>query len=372
MLILLISCTEKTKHNCPTYYVDLEKGYDIENNSDFIKSYKYIPLQTDTSCIIGDIKKIRILDDRIYITDRFRKRLFVFDISGKFIGKINNVGKGPTEYLWIGGFSVNKDFIYLFGNKNLKYDRDLNLINTSPHLFTWIDKEMIGDTIVNYSFGFTDGIHHELQYIYDDGIVNNSFKTPETRTVYFGERSKHCFYHYKDTILLQRMLNHTIYTLTPQGPKPRYIFDFGKYNPPSVFFEKCQEKDLIYCIREANKNKYIDHIFSLAENKDYITLETKFGGAIINKHTQKAGRLRIKQEDPNVLITQPKISYNEKFISVIDAVVFVEHFKKQDQNELLPEIKSLIKSVNFDDNPVIAIYEYNSNAKIYNEEKNDN
>jgi hypothetical protein len=72
------------------------------NLSTVASKIEYIQLKSDTTCYLGQIynpkRQIQFSKDKILISDA-QNTLFLFDISGKFINKIGNVGKGPKEYV---------------------------------------------------------------------------------------------------------------------------------------------------------------------------------------------------------------------------------------------------------------------------------
>ena len=61
------------------------------------KSIRYVPLETTDSSLIDDIHEIRLLEKCIMITSH--GNCFLYDRqTGKYLGKIGNMGQGPREY----------------------------------------------------------------------------------------------------------------------------------------------------------------------------------------------------------------------------------------------------------------------------------
>ena len=89
------------------------------------KGIKTILLETNESCLIGIISKMRVFDQHIFILDRhIAKSLFVFDKEGHFIRKIGSIGGGPGEFTDISDFTINQD------NKTIyTFDRNMQRIN---------------------------------------------------------------------------------------------------------------------------------------------------------------------------------------------------------------------------------------------------
>ena len=105
-IFLLYSCSKQEQ------VTDTKKIiFNEEANPDFFNTLtcKFIPLETNDSCLFNDIKEIQIVDNKIYIIDNKRSKLLVFDISGKFITQIGNLGNGPGEYLAPSNFNIDKE-----------------------------------------------------------------------------------------------------------------------------------------------------------------------------------------------------------------------------------------------------------------------
>ena len=78
--------------------------------SSLYKGIKTILLETDKSCLIGSVSKMRVYDNYILILDRLiAKSLFVFDKEGHFIRKIGNIGQGPGEFARPYDFTIDKE-----------------------------------------------------------------------------------------------------------------------------------------------------------------------------------------------------------------------------------------------------------------------
>ena len=87
--------------------------------STLYKNVKVIFLETNESCLIGQIDKMRVDDQYILILDRrIAKRLFVFNKEGHFIKNIGNIGHGPGEYVSIDDFTIDREnkTIYILDN----------------------------------------------------------------------------------------------------------------------------------------------------------------------------------------------------------------------------------------------------------------
>lgn len=68
------------------------------NLSSIAENIEYIQLETCKESILGNIQTIVPIDIGYLVVDN-TESIFLFDQDGKFIWRINNKGRGPTEYL---------------------------------------------------------------------------------------------------------------------------------------------------------------------------------------------------------------------------------------------------------------------------------
>lgn len=98
-LIIATSCVNKIDSN----YVN---PYQNDNIDWLFESYSITPLETTDDCLISEISKIKLYNDKYYILDG-KKAILVFDKNGMFLGKVSHVGRGHGEYIEISSFDVN-------------------------------------------------------------------------------------------------------------------------------------------------------------------------------------------------------------------------------------------------------------------------
>ncbi|MCE7992120.1 MAG: 6-bladed beta-propeller [Roseivirga sp.] len=113
---LVISCEGKkdqktTDSGSYQQQVDTIRVVDIRrrlNASEALGDYKSVFLKTD-SLLIGKISKLLVADSKIFIADKSRDRVFVFDMEGDMLFHINRFGNGPEEYANMKDVGVNLD-----------------------------------------------------------------------------------------------------------------------------------------------------------------------------------------------------------------------------------------------------------------------
>lgn len=86
---------------------------------------RYIMLELNDEAMFTEISKMMYYKDRLIIFDGYLSNVFFFDMSGRFLGKLDRIGQGPGEYIRLRDFDVKDDCIYLYDDiqrKILSYD----------------------------------------------------------------------------------------------------------------------------------------------------------------------------------------------------------------------------------------------------------
>lgn len=106
--------------------IDIPENYlNTIDMSEIVDSCFYVPLETTSKSIIGNINDLKVFDDKIFVMDSDKaKTVFMFDIKGNFIRKIGEKGKGPGEYLFPQDFDIdqtNEEVLIFNGNSSKIY-----------------------------------------------------------------------------------------------------------------------------------------------------------------------------------------------------------------------------------------------------------
>lgn len=106
--------------------------------SEFAEAVEMIPLEFTDESILGEIKKVVLSEDFIFVMERDNSAgIYTFDRSGKFLYRIGSRGQGPKELVDVADFSINeKDrLIYIFDGARTKvcvFSFDNKFIKTIP------------------------------------------------------------------------------------------------------------------------------------------------------------------------------------------------------------------------------------------------
>lgn len=219
--------------------------------------FKFIPLQTMDTCLIGSISDIKIADNKIFVGDIHKSNaIFVFDMNGKFITKVGDIGNAPNQYLSLFGFDIDKEkrlivlddrhkkrlLFYDLDSFQFKYSKniDFNFSN-----FQLIRNENIGFFSYN---GFQNGLKRNKSYLMitnSTGKILNSFYDCIFSASETMSNTPNRIYTLKDKSYVFHHLFPYVYKIEDNGIIPVYELNFETYKFP----------DLAYLQEKSNKNK---------------------------------------------------------------------------------------------------------------------
>lgn len=91
--------------------------------SDIIeKIVREVRLEQVKDVWLSSVRRMVIDGENLFLRDYKQEQVFRFDMSGKFLNRIGQIGHGPKEYLFLGGFCVDSSSkrIYLMTDKGIK------------------------------------------------------------------------------------------------------------------------------------------------------------------------------------------------------------------------------------------------------------
>lgn len=94
------------------HVIDMNEGFNNPAEiklSEIADSIKYVVLSKDKQEVIGDIGKIQMADEHIYLRRSSDGLIMRFDMTGKFLNSFGNIGRGPKEYLPGSVFTTTPD-----------------------------------------------------------------------------------------------------------------------------------------------------------------------------------------------------------------------------------------------------------------------
>ena len=105
--LLHTSCKQANKQGsfCPDLLVE---SVDTLYYSTFVDSIGYIHLETSDECLIGEVSDAILTESHIFIFDKYKQTIWIFDRKGNYLSSISKRGNGPEEYANIGQIDYDK------------------------------------------------------------------------------------------------------------------------------------------------------------------------------------------------------------------------------------------------------------------------
>lgn len=356
--VFFLSCTRHDQIvDIRTVVLDEESDFDIND----VVSYKFIPLETREDCLIGSVRKITIVDDKIYI-DSEGDKLLVFDISGKFITQIGRKGNGPGEYRSICNFHIDKEKQIITisdGGQSRLIQYELNNYDhiSTKRIFYFSDCCWLSDG--NIAWFFWGGYEDEKKDRYFIKITDS--KLNELNYLYSLDIEPQCpitsgslFYSLNQKSYFNLPYISTIYEITSQNIIPTYQLDLGYQKfAPTEWIQKESTQNLSVIV-------YTDYISAqnVKETSDYISVGYCAKGAnayigFYNKKTEKSCKYTLPDFITHTGLEGAGIvldTYEDNFLLTLNTSVL-----KRNPNTKITELKSIINNIDEEDNPVICL-----------------
>jgi hypothetical protein len=261
-IIVYTNCNERKNQlqaDIETETIDFFNFKTIESDDgipDFlIKEKKYILLDnSNDDFLFKSIDKIKVKDNKIYILDQQLRKLLVFMIDGKGLGKVGKMGQGPQEYLQIDDFDIhNSGDIYLIDgrlDKLFVFDKNFQFISVKKMPFEAdIIQCLSNDNLMFGLSSWNKGVEENTKIV----VANTALEIERSYMQYDEYRddsywiSGYTFVNVGDNIQYNKPIDNFVYQFSTAGiPVKAYWFDFGKKNVPDE-----DKKDI-----EGNMEKY--------------------------------------------------------------------------------------------------------------------
>jgi hypothetical protein len=273
-------------NNIDTIDIDVKDLGDI-NLGHIISDIKMSPLEMNDSSIIGKVFKLKYFNKHVYIVDNGRKSLFCFDLKGNFSFKIENIGKGPSEYLKITDFTINHQdsllIILDFNQKKLlKYHASNgsfvmeNKVNSS---FPFYNLEFINQDqyVICSNFGYMKG--HSMRFnlmIVDKNCNIVSQHIPFDKAWDNYIYSLDGAISYDSLLVYPNIQDHTIYGVDGKNKNvfPRFYFDFKENNIDLSSYKKTKSGNPVESKEHIQswlrKSEYATGPFNVCETKKHL------------------------------------------------------------------------------------------------------
>jgi hypothetical protein len=291
--LLLFGCKQVSKEPATSETINgnaFERKITIDNidentvlkYSDIYDSIQFVRLETRDDNLIGRIDKMIVTDDKFFILDiAIARKVFVFDISGKFLNIIGSNGEGPEEYDSpndIAYDEYNDELLVLCHNKksimkfkpdgtfvkNIKIDwwaTSIHVADKNSYLVYLNNNTQKGGKINDYN----------IQIIDDNGMLISQLLPYDKERIALSPPSKKVFSTFQKELLFSPYYTNMTFKIDMDSIKIRnkYYFDFGKHSiPQSLFSPEVTSKEFY---RTVHKDSHYALNILFAETSSHIS-----------------------------------------------------------------------------------------------------
>ena len=374
IIIILTGCKKQT---CKydeyklIYPVNIDTRNDV-SVFDLFDSVEIVPLETQKDCLIA-WGTPQIYKNQIYILENRQNIVLCFDLNGKFLFRIENIGRGPSEYqaLWSLSFDrFNNKLLLLETSGTIhEYTLDGNFIRkisppkelTAIHRVETINK----DTLMYYTKFNNKKIHF---YSRQAGKIINSIYEEEERL----NSSANLYYHDNQLYFLPSNHGNVVFNITDTELEPIYFWDFGKHNytPERLKFPQTNEEQWKK-IEVEWKLKNLPYSFTeIYENNVYcyLLLDLNYTASFINKippqqvhlfYNKLTGKYFIFEDFKEKIEFGFTISMNNEYINCV--CNFARKELLLQANILNKKGKGILQNMKEDDNMCIVRFKFKNN-----------
>lgn len=360
--------------------------YQLEKLSDYAKSLHYIPLETNTTSMIGRVK----VEESFFGNNNFYlhsdDKLYKFSGTGKFLSQIGKHGGGPGEYvnIWDVDIDFSNDKLYIKNREIsiLEYNTNGDFIRNIPLKRNLLEKGYYTQHFQQVSpelFFFEIVSYLDNQYM--GMLSDDSFEKPEyvlssdpiplddDKNVGFVVLDAKMYKTGKD-IYFHQLRSDTIYQINTDSLclTPQYVLDYGRYK------YRDNNSGSISSYRVIDSEKYIywgftfgdlapePFIHSFYRDGRLITYTNTSVKAVYNKKTKVFKLLKqpipkqfglLNDLDEGVPFWPDIISSDGKSMFMLcPAETFIEAYSGKEN--LSDEVKNILSQIDEESNPVIV------------------
>jgi len=341
---------------------------------------KIIKLETNNDCLIGEISKVIIEDDKIFIFDaKIAKKLFCFDLQGKHLFTVGTIGGGPGEMDTPKDFDVTNGKIYIIDRQSRVFTFTLAGKHQSTLRLPFFTTQLcaLNDSSVFYYTGsITESFKYYLTQINESTV--RSFDFPIQSSLVGMYDIPQAFHKRDNRALFVKFLCDTIFTLSDNKVIPSYVMNFpGEYSN-SVFYSK---KELEKVYSDPNTYGKLFNMHMAETNKDLFFLSSSNGinYHFLSKNTRKhifTGSVNDDFLFGGLTFMFPVGSYQEYLIYPIAMSDMINSYKvlvadarskglEEEFKKNYVDFSSLCEGSDEDDNPALLLS--GINPKLYEE-----
>lgn len=377
-LLFFLSCTaqrEKTDDGISVFKMVNPEEMSISPVSTIIK------LETTDSCLMGGILQIEKDDSTIFILDT-SKKLYAFNCKGKFLNTIGAFGNSPETFVSCPLFYLDKKnkVLSIVDNmqfKILSYTYDGKYISTkeilSPKEINWCSKGMIGDDgnlMIYRSMNPADN----FQYALFDAENNYSclWKSYSYDPIRLKDHavdfSNHPMTETENGIHFIKPLCDTVFQYSQGNVTPAYVIELPLPMLPKTLFteELDTQKSYFFTVNDLAGQSYFLGFKAIFETSTHVLFKYNRDSFIacyyLADKKEKKGFFKQMEggSDLKTIELFDVLSCTEnEFIGKVDCETLLDWEEKiEDKSTIHPELKKILTTSKFDDNPCLVFYRF--------------
>lgn len=342
------------------------------DDSRFIDSCVFVPLETTDASLLGNIKQIEFCDGKYYIYDGKEDKLKVFSSTGKFLFDIGIRGDAPGEYLSINSFFINREDKKVGISDPLRmaiheYSLDGEYIQTVKHNQEPLLSLNKSICIDGYIYSYFD-VSHINDMIYsvlsakDYSIIDRWSPYPvKVNQQMACVLLSHPFSVVDGDLHFVELYSDTIFTYHNGEKQPYLLIETGlPAITPSYFEGKPFEFDPVQAFFAVSSDKkYSSGFKEYFETDRYILTSFDYSDNFYVVDKDNMETFHIKKRDncldimKSILVSENKLVrvYNQDDISYIQSLI-------EDDKDLYPShVQEFMSNYDLDnDNPILIVY----------------
>lgn len=349
--VLLTACGSNVTDDCNFLNID-----GAEKKVPSISDIKVVALETNDSVVVGNISKLLVRNDRIYLYDRNGGLFFVFTSEGKHIATINRRGAGPQEYIMPIDMDVDGNgniYIADAGSRNIMvYDSNGSFIKRIEigRMFTgigvvdenniWLANVSEGSS-VDVKLAYYDVMKKELNVV-SRSMVNDELNVPMV--------SSSPFFRSSEKLMFYDRFTPYCYTLDKNGNTCDSIKIVSQRIPRTEEVEEWVKSP--QSIQTTDKITGLSALY-LAGDKLYMSLVSQYPQSVLWSENHEPFVFDSFANKRTMNLNQTIFaSYGKYLLSYMPAEDIMNKEIYSD------EVRDVAKSLNSESNPVILMYRF--------------
>jgi len=274
LALFLVSCVNKESEQATTTLtLDASQAQEVKLSS-FVSNVEFLKLSSEQNSYIGEIEKIEVVGDRIYVLDaRQSVALYVFDREGTLQFKIANYGQGPGEFIGPYDFAIDEKNgeIIIYDARSLKlcfynindgsYIKEINLD------FQLMRFTVSGDHFIFFLNNRPSKYNHNILITNRDLQVIDQYLKQSPNMLGYHFSLPVNFSRFEDNTYFTAPSDYNIYRIGAKGTFETYkAVDFGKDALPDSYYKKHRENKS----RRAEIGNAAYHVSNYFESDDFL------------------------------------------------------------------------------------------------------